>query len=71
MKNLYHPDLTILRLKQVLVQTGMSRTSIYRGIRAGTFPKFVPLGARAVGWRQGEIDAWLANPMGYRSQGAA
>jgi prophage regulatory protein len=66
MKNLHHPDLAILRIKQVLAQTGISRASIYRGIQAGTFPSHIPLGGRIVGWRRAEIDAWLANPSGYR-----
>lgn len=71
MKKQHHHDLTILRLKQVQTETGISRSSIYRGIQAGTFPNLVPLGARAVGWRRGDIDAWLANPSGYRSQEVA
>jgi prophage regulatory protein len=63
--------LAILRLKQVEVETGISRSSIYRGVRAGTFPSPISLGARSVGWRRGDIDAWLANPAGYRAPEAA
>jgi prophage regulatory protein len=63
--------LAILRLKQVEVETGISRSSIYRGVRAGTFPSPIPLGARSVGWRRGDIDSWLANPAGYRAPEAA
>lgn len=58
--------LAILRLKQVEIETGLSRSSIYRGVHAGTFPCSIPLGARSVGWRRGDIDVWLANPVGYR-----
>ena len=71
MKKLPPLDLKIIRLKQVVAETGISRSSIYRGIKAGTFPNLVPLGARAVGWRRGDIDAWLANPLDYRSQEVA
>lgn len=63
--------LAILRLKQVEMETGISRSSIYRGVRAGTFPSSISLGARSVGWRRGDIDAWLANPAGYRAPEAA
>ncbi len=58
---------TILRRKQVEARTGLSRSSIYskiRGTRPGehdpTFPKPVYLGAKAVGWVESEISAWIA-----------
>jgi prophage regulatory protein len=60
--------LIILRLKQVQEETGLSRSSIYRGVQAGTFPSPISLGLRAVGWRRGCIDVWLADPVGYRAQ---
>ncbi len=49
----------ILRLPQVKTRVGLSRSSIYLGVLQGTFPKTVKLGARAVGWLEGEIEAWL------------
>jgi prophage regulatory protein len=51
--------LTILRRKQVEARTGLSRSTIYQHVSDGTFPKPVSLGARAVGWLESEIDAWL------------
>jgi prophage regulatory protein len=51
--------LSILRRKQVEVRTGLSRSSLYQKISEGGFPKQVHLGARAVGWLESEIDAWL------------
>ncbi len=60
--------LIILRIKQVQDETGLSRSSIYRGIQAGTFPSPISLGLRAVGWRRGCIDIWLADPASYRAQ---
>jgi prophage regulatory protein len=50
----------ILRLPAVKACTGLSRSSIYLRMTQGTFPKPVSLGARAVGWRQSEVDDWLA-----------
>lgn len=59
---------TILRRKQVEARTGLSRSSIYARIRPNpnrpgdydpTFPKPVSLGAKAVGWIEAEVDAWL------------
>lgn len=50
----------ILRLPLVKARTGLSRSTIYQRVGAGTFPKPVNLGARAVGWLECEIDDWLA-----------
>lgn len=49
----------ILRRKQVEQRIGLSRSFIYKGIQEGTFPKPIPLGVRAVGWRESDIQAWL------------
>lgn len=60
--------LTIIRRKQVEARTGLSRSSIYARLRRNpkrpgdydpTFPKPVSVGAKAVGWIEAEIDAWL------------
>ena len=51
----------ILRLPKVLEMTGLSRTSVWRQVKAGTFPKPVKLGPRAVGWLASKIDKWLRN----------
>lgn len=62
------PALTIIRRKQVEARTGLSRSSIYARLRNNpkrpgdydpTFPKPVSVGAKAVGWIEAEIDAWL------------
>ena len=53
------PDIKILRRPEVERQTQLSKASIYRQMHAGTFPKPVQLGERAVGWRLSEIDEWL------------
>jgi prophage regulatory protein len=49
----------ILRLPSVLAITGLSRSSIYLKVAHGTFPKQVALGARAVGWRECDVQAWI------------
>ncbi|HUX72365.1 MAG TPA: AlpA family transcriptional regulator [Steroidobacteraceae bacterium] len=50
----------ILRLPLVKARTGLSRSTIYQRVGAGTFPKPVNLGVRAVGWLEAEIEGWLA-----------
>lgn len=49
----------ILRLPEVKARTGLSRSSIYAGIQAGTFPKPIKLGPRAVGWPSDTVDKWI------------
>lgn len=55
----------ILRLKQVMERTGISRSTIYDRMSPNSprhdpsFPKQVSLGGDAVGWVDTEIDAWV------------
>ena len=55
------PRYRILRRKQVEVRTGLSRSTIYARIKAGTFPAPVSLGPRAVGWIEGDVHRWLSD----------
>jgi prophage regulatory protein len=48
----------IYRLKELRSITGYGKTQIYEMIEAGRFPRPIPLGDRAVGWLESEIDAW-------------
>lgn len=50
----------ILRLPEVKTRTGLSRSTIYERIKAGTFPRHISLGVRSVGWLESEIDGWIA-----------
>ena len=50
----------LLRLSEVQTLTTLSRSSIYRKVREGDFPVQLKVGARAVHWRQSEIEGWLA-----------
>ena len=49
----------ILRLGEVMRLTGLSKTTIYRRYRDGTFPRPLKLGPQSIGWRRGEILEWL------------
>ncbi len=46
-----------LKLPEVLIRTGKSRSSIYQGVNDGTFPTPIKLGPRAVAWIEAEIEA--------------
>ena len=49
----------ILRKQATIEKTGLSRSTIYLMMKSGTFPKNVQLGARAVGWLESDIQAWI------------
>ena len=55
----FKPGTKILRRREVLSTTGLSNSSMDRGIRSGSFPKPIQLGARAVGWPDFAIYEWL------------
>lgn len=57
----------IMRLKEVIDKTGLARSTIYKYIAGGIFPKPVNLAptgidvpnTRGVGWIQTEVDDWI------------
>lgn len=49
----------LLRLPEVESTIGLRRSSIYDGIKRGTFPAPVKLSRRAVCWPASVIDAWI------------
>lgn len=58
------PD-RILRINTVLDLTGLSRSTMYRKMEGGTFPRNIQISTRCAGWRESAINAWLRNPMFY------
>lgn len=65
-----HQAPALLRRKEVQVRTGLARSTIYQHIKAGTFPKPVPLGSRAVGWVESEVSHWIAERIKIARGGA-
>jgi prophage regulatory protein len=61
----------ILRFAQVVERTGLKHSAIYERISRGTFPRQVPLGDKAVGWLESEIDDWIARQVRQRDEAAA
>ena len=63
------PQKRFIHLPEVMNRTGYGRTSIYRKMEDGTFPKSVKLGgpledpnafdSRAVAWIEHEVDQWM------------
>jgi prophage regulatory protein len=55
----------ILRLPAVLDRTGLSRSTLYRKVDAGTFPRQLRIATRCAGWRESAVNEWMQNPMFY------
>ena len=49
----------LIRLPQVKLTTGLSKSSIYARIAEGTFPKQIALGPRLVVWVESDIQNWI------------
>ncbi|HBO6963440.1 helix-turn-helix transcriptional regulator [Pseudomonas aeruginosa] len=49
----------IIRLKAVIVATGLARSTVYKYVGEGRFPKPIPLGDRCVGWLESEVQDWI------------
>nr|WP_312989492.1 AlpA family transcriptional regulator [Comamonas koreensis] len=58
----------ILKLKEVLTRTGLRKTTLYMLIRDRGFPQQIPLGLRAVGWLESEVDAWILEKIESRNR---
>lgn len=59
MNNQLKEALVILRIKQVQIRTGLSRSTIYLKVSKFEFPAPISLSARAVGWLESDIDQWI------------
>jgi prophage regulatory protein len=68
-KTIMKPKHRLIRLNEVMGRTGYGRTSIYRKMEDGSFPKSVKLGnpledpnafdCRAVAWIEDDVDQWI------------
>ena len=61
------PD-RIIRLTTVLSRTGLSRSTIYRKIAEGTFPAQLRISVNGAGWRESDINRWVANRVAWRPE---
>ena len=50
----------LVRLPQVKEMTCLSKSTIYRLMDSGDFPKQVLLGARSVVWVRSQVEDWCA-----------
>lgn len=50
----------LLRGRDVFRLVTLSRTTVWRRVREGTFPAPVSLGSTRIAWRESDIAAWMA-----------
>lgn len=57
----FEPRVRLIRLRELLAKTALSRSAVYNAIQAGTFPASIPIlpGGRATAWVESEVDTWL------------
>ncbi|SMG28268.1 helix-turn-helix transcriptional regulator [Paraburkholderia susongensis] len=65
----------VLRIDQVLAVVPLKKSTVYKAMKAGTFPRPIRLGLKAVGWLEADIQDWIngriAASLGQEKGGAA
>jgi prophage regulatory protein len=49
----------LLTTAEVMERLGVSRSTLYRGAKKGTYPKPVGLGTRSIRWRSADIQTLI------------
>ena len=47
-----------IRVREVMKETGLSRTTLWRRVRDQAFPAPYSLSANCIGWRSDEVETW-------------
>ena len=63
-----HLPETYLKRQELDAKFIISRATIYRWVKAGTFPAAIHLGANMVRWRASDIEAWIAEREGASNE---
>ena len=56
----------LIRIREVMNKTGLSKSSVYDLMAQGLFPQTVRLTGRSVAFIEAEIDAWMAERIAAR-----
>ncbi|HBC3829042.1 MULTISPECIES: helix-turn-helix transcriptional regulator [Vibrio] len=57
----------LLTLKEVMHLTGLRRSSIYKFMEEGHFPKSVSIGGRSVMWSEEDVQSWILKRITLRN----
>ncbi|MER9423945.1 AlpA family phage regulatory protein [Mesorhizobium sp. M0317] len=58
----------IVRLKEIIFRSGLTRSSIYKLAAEGKFPAPLNISERAVGWLESEFEDWLDSKHAAREE---
>lgn len=60
----------LIKLKQVMDLTSLSRSAIYKFMQEERFPKQVRLSPTSVAWVEGEVEDWIEEKIFERDEQA-
>ena len=58
----------LIRLREVMTKTGLSRSYVYALAQKGQFPKPVKLSERSSAWIESEVQNWIDERIQQRSE---
>lgn len=55
-----------ISMKEVMHKTSLARSTIYKYLAEGGFPKSASLGANKVAWLESDIEEWMEEKLAQR-----
>ena len=59
---------TLIRIREVVNMTGISKSQVYRLAGMDAFPKPIRLTAQSVAWVKAEIEQWIQSKIAQRNK---
>ncbi len=56
----------LIKLAEVMKQTALGRSSVYKYMKEGLFPKPVTQIGKSVAWVESEVQEWILDKIGKR-----
>lgn len=67
MEKIVEDQIKFIRIKSVLSRTGLKRSTIYKYIKQGRFPKPVNISPKCAAWVESEINDWMLLKISQRA----
>jgi len=61
----------LIKLIDVKNTTGLARSTIYKYVANGSFPKPVSLGVKSVAWVESEVQEWIMDKIEQRDNASS
>ncbi len=61
-------SMKLIRITAVMERTGLAKSTIYKYMKKGIFPKTIKCGTRFAAWEESEIEAWIQNAIDRRDR---